>query len=83
MWPARHQTETRANAAHPPMGQLFRLKASFTIPDNYGTQAKAILQAMKTYGMYVADGGSDWYVSGRTEQRLGRHDVHPGSIGNW
>ena len=31
---------------------------------NYGVQAKAILQAMKTYGMYVADGGSDWYVSG-------------------
>ena len=64
VWPARHQTDTTANAAHPPMGQLFRLKASFPIPDSYGVQAKAILQAMKTYGMYVADGGSDWYVSG-------------------
>jgi len=64
VWPARHQTDTTANAAHPPMGQLFRLKASFTIPANYGTQSKAILQAMKTYGMYVADGGSDWYISG-------------------
>jgi len=64
VWPARHHTDTSANAAHPPMGQLFRLKASFVIPDNFGVQAKAILQAMKTYGMYVADGGSDWYVSG-------------------
>jgi hypothetical protein len=64
IWPARHKTGTTSNASHPPMGQLFRLKASFVIPDNFGVQAKAILQAMKTYGMYVADGGSDWYVSG-------------------
>jgi hypothetical protein len=46
------------------MGQLFRLKPSFSIPASANTQAKAILQAMKTYGMYLADGGSNWYVSG-------------------
>jgi hypothetical protein len=46
------------------MGQLFRLKASYAILANYNTQAKAILQAMKTYGMYIADGGSDMYVTG-------------------
>jgi hypothetical protein len=46
------------------MGQLFRLKASYAIPASYGAQSKAILQAMKTYGMYIADGGSDMYVSG-------------------
>ena len=46
------------------MGQLFRLKASYAIPANFNTQARAILQAMKTYGMYIADGGSDWYVQG-------------------
>ncbi len=64
VWPARHNTNTSQNAAHPPMGQLFRLKASYQIPATFHPQAKAILQAMKTYGMYVADGGSDWYVSG-------------------
>ncbi len=64
VWPARHSTKSTDSAAHPPMGQLFRLKASFTIPGSANTQAKAILQAMKTYGMYVADGGSNWYVSG-------------------
>ncbi len=46
------------------MGQLFRLKASYAIPEAFHVQSKAILQAMKTYGMYVADGGSDMYVTG-------------------
>ncbi len=46
------------------MGQLFRLRASYAIPAAAGTQARAILQALKTYGMYIADGGSDLYVSG-------------------
>ena len=64
IWPGRHSTDTTANAAHPPMAQLFRLKASYAIPANFSTQSKAILQAMKTYGMYLADGGSNWYVSG-------------------
>jgi hypothetical protein len=64
IWPGRHSTETTANAAHPPMAQLFRLKASFAIPANFSTQSQAILQAMKTYGVYLADGGSDWYISG-------------------
>ncbi len=65
IWPARHLTTNGTMAAdEPPMGQLLRLKASFVIPSNFGTQSKAILQAMKTYGMYLADGGSDMYVSG-------------------
>jgi hypothetical protein len=63
-WPARHLTGSTKGANNPPMGQLFRLKASTTIPANFNTQSKAILQAMKTYGMYIADGGSNWYVQG-------------------
>lgn len=64
VWPGRHLTGSNNSASLPPMGQLFRLKASYQIPTNFNTQAKAILQAMKTYGMYIADGGSDMYVSG-------------------
>ena len=63
-WPARHITGSDMTATHPPMGQLFRLKATFVIPDSDNVQARAILQALKTYGMYVADGGSDWYIQG-------------------
>ena len=64
IWPARHVTGSATSANLPPMGQLFRLKASYQIPSSYNAQARAILQAMKTYGMYIADGGSDMYVTG-------------------
>jgi hypothetical protein len=65
IWPARHYTTNGTTSTNlPPMGQLFRLKASYQIPSNYNTQSRAILQAMKTYGMYIADGGSDMYVTG-------------------
>ena len=64
-WPARHLTSNGTTSPNePPMGQLFRIKASFAIPSTFNTQARAIVQAMKTYGMYVADGGSDMYVTG-------------------
>ncbi len=64
VWPARHKTGSNGSTALPQMGQLFRIKSSYQIPAAFNTQAKAILQAMKTYGMYIADGGSDWYVQG-------------------
>ena len=47
-----------------PFGALLRLKAGFTIPANWTTQAKAIVTAMQRYGLYVADIGSDLYVQG-------------------
>jgi len=59
VWPATHLT-TNCSAGHAPMGQRFRLKASYVIPSNYSPQTKAILQALKTYGMIVADNGSNW-----------------------
>jgi hypothetical protein len=64
VWPARHRIGSVTSAAAVPMGQLFRLRASYVIPATYGVQSKAILQAMKTYGMYLADAGSAWYVQG-------------------
>jgi hypothetical protein len=65
VWPARHLTTNGTDSPSlPPMGQLFRLKASYVIPASFNTQARAILQALKTYGMYIADGGSDWYIQG-------------------
>jgi hypothetical protein len=63
-WPARHLNTSHTSTALPPMGQLFRLKPTYQIPASYGTQARAILQAMKTYGMYLADGGSAMFVQG-------------------
>jgi len=65
VWPARHLTSNGTMSANlPPMGQLFRIKASYQIPSSYNPQSRAILQALKTYGMYIADGGSNMYVQG-------------------
>lgn len=46
------------------MGQLFRLEASYAIPPDAGAQARAFLEALETHGMYLADGGSDLFITG-------------------
>jgi hypothetical protein len=64
-WPARHLTSNGSDSTDlPPMGQSFRIKSSFTIPASFNTQSRAIVQALKTYGMYIADGGSALYIQG-------------------
>jgi hypothetical protein len=47
-------------------------------------QARIIAQAMKTYGMIVADNGSDWFFTGSQDSRwdennLGQLKNVPGS----
>jgi hypothetical protein len=32
-------------------------------------RARVILQALKTYGMMVADNGGDWFISGAPDPR--------------
>jgi len=63
-WPARHLTGNATSTSLPPMGQAFRIKASYVIPAKFNTQSRAIIQALKTYGMYLADGGSSMYIQG-------------------
>jgi len=62
--PANHWASSNPDPNLPPMGMRVRLKASYTIPDNFSTETKAILRALQTYGMMVADNGSNWYISG-------------------
>jgi hypothetical protein len=63
LWPARHDAGSTGDPAYPPMGARFRLKASFPIT-GYRPDTTAILQAMQTYGMILADNGSAWYFQG-------------------
>jgi hypothetical protein len=67
LWPARHHAGS-ANPALPPMGLRLRLKASFDITA-YPAEVRVILQAMKTYGIILADNGSPWYISGAPDER--------------
>ena len=63
MWPARHDAGSRDGAAYPPMGARFRLRASFPT-DGFGPAARAVIRAMKRYGLVLADNGSPWYFQG-------------------
>jgi hypothetical protein len=63
VWPARHFASSNTDATLPPMGLRLRLKAGVDI-SRLPAQARIVAQAMKTYGVIVADNGSAWYVSG-------------------
>jgi hypothetical protein len=67
--PATHWASSNTSTTMPPMGMRVRLKASYVIPDSFTTETKAILQALKTYGMLVADNGSNWFISGAPDDR--------------
>lgn len=62
-WPARHYASTITDVKVPPMGQRFRLKDTFNTSD-FSPQVRVILEALKVYGLVLADNGSNWYLSG-------------------
>jgi hypothetical protein len=68
LWPARHYTSSLTGLSYPPMGQRFRLKASFDVAP-FSPEARVILTALKKYGMFLADNGSAWYLSGVPDER--------------
>lgn len=58
----------------PPMGARLRLKAGFDT-SRYSGQARVILDALKRYGMFVADTGYSWFISGQTDSRWNDEDL--------
>jgi hypothetical protein len=75
IYPARHEAGSGSCSSRPPMGLRLRLKASVDI-SGFGTQARVILQALKTYGMLLADNGSALYVSGTPDSRWNDDVLH-------
>jgi len=74
IWPARHEAGVN-DASLPPMGLRLRLKASVDI-SGYPRVDQIILQALKTYGMIVADNGSPWYLSGVPSAKWNNDQLH-------
>ncbi len=74
MWPASHRANT--NSAGPPLGARLRLKAGTNI-SGYPPSIQKIFRAMKTYGLIVADTGSDMYVSGAFDTRWNNDQLNP------
>jgi len=68
IWPARHKASSVTDPNVPPMGQRFRLKANFST-EGYSRHSVTIINALKKYGMILADNGSDWFISGAPDDR--------------
>jgi hypothetical protein len=66
--PATHFASNSTNPGLPPMGLRLRLEASYPIA-SFPRTDRIILQAMKTYGLIVADNGSPWFFQGATDPR--------------
>jgi hypothetical protein len=75
VWPARHFASDKTDPDLPPMGARFRLKRSYDI-SGFPRQARIVLQALKEYGMILADNGSNWYVSGAPHPKWSNAELH-------
>ena len=62
------------------MGLRLRLKAAFDT-SKFSTPGKVIAQGMKTFGLIVADNGSDWYFQGDSDDGWNAQDVTDTYIG--
>jgi hypothetical protein len=72
--PATHYASSITDASYPPMGLRVRLKASYDTARFYG-QARVILNALKKYGMILADNGTSWFITGATDPRWNDADL--------
>jgi hypothetical protein len=75
VYPARHYASSSNDTALPPMGLRVRLKASFDV-SGFPRQSRVVLQALKRYGMILADNGSPWYISGAPSRGWRNDDLH-------
>jgi hypothetical protein len=61
--PATHFASDSTDPDRPPMGLRLRLSASYDVTQLSG-QARVIAAAMQSYGLIVADNGSNWFFQG-------------------
>jgi hypothetical protein len=82
--PATHFASASSDPDLPPMGLRLRLKASYSLADFSG-QSLVILEALKRYGLIVADNGSPWFITGApspgwNDENLEQIKQVPGSV---
>jgi hypothetical protein len=76
VFPASHEASSSASTNALPMGARLRLKAGKDI-SSHPAYVRKIFQAMKTYGLIVADNGSNMYVSGAYDPRWNNDVLNP------
>jgi hypothetical protein len=72
--PATHWASSSTDPNLPPMGLRLRLKASFDV-SSYTGEARVVLNALKKYGLIVADNGSNWFITGAADSRWNDTDL--------
>jgi hypothetical protein len=75
VYPARHEASDLTDPDLPRMGERLRLKRGVDI-GRYPRQARIVLEALKRYGLIVADNGSDWYITGAPDHRWDNDQLH-------
>jgi hypothetical protein len=73
--PASHWAANSSDPSAAPMGMRMRLKSSFNI-SGFSPANQVILQALKKYGIIMADNGSSMYLSGAPDDRWDNNDLH-------
>ncbi len=74
VWPASHRAGSTGGAL--PMGARLRLKGSKDL-SGYPPIVQNIFRGMQTYGLIVADNGSDLYVTGAMDSRWDNGVLNP------
>jgi hypothetical protein len=72
--PATHFASSSTSASLPPMGLRLRLKASYSLAAFHG-ESLVILEALKRYGLIVADNGSPWFITGAPDPHWNDADL--------
>jgi hypothetical protein len=75
VYPARHFASDSDGPDLPAMGQRLRLRASFDL-SGFPPQARAVLRALKRYGMILADNGAPWFLGGAPSPGWDNDDLH-------
>lgn len=73
--PATHFASSSRDGNLPPMGLRVRLRASYDI-SKFPKSAQVILTCLKKYGMFLADNGSDWFITGTPDNRWIDDELH-------
>ena len=74
IYPARHKVNSSGGQYSLPFGARIRLKAGFNI-SSFSQRNQVILQAMKKYGLILADIGSNLYISGAPDERWNNDEL--------
>lgn len=74
LWPARHDADT-GSSVNPPFGMRVRMKSTVDV-SSYGQVTQVIFNTLKKYGMFMADNGGDWYLSGAPNDNWNNDQLH-------